>query len=74
MKKLILAAIAIFHAGSAYAGLAYAPVTRPAEGGDATGAMVLLALIGVVIAGSAMGGFATRDATTMIPDAPEEGL
>lgn len=74
MKKLVLAAVAVGMAGAAHAGIeaAYTPITSADEGGSAEPALILLALIGLVIASAGMGGMATRDKTTMIPDEPED--
>jgi len=73
MKKLVLAAVAVGMAGAAHAGIeAYTPISSADEGGSAEPALILLALIGLVIASAGMGGMATRDKTTMIPDEPED--
>jgi hypothetical protein len=61
VKTLILTICATVAATSAVAG----EVVEVPATGSGDGALILLALLGVVIASSAIGGAATRNATTM---------
>jgi hypothetical protein len=62
MNKLILAIGASLAAGAALAG---PPAAAPEPTGSGDGAIILLALIGIVIASSAIGGMATRSSNAM---------
>jgi D-serine deaminase-like pyridoxal phosphate-dependent protein len=78
MMKAILAAILCCAGGSAFAGveayapISYEPIASPEGSNDASPALILLALVGAVIATGTMGGFATRDKTTMLPGEPDD--
>jgi hypothetical protein len=64
MNKLFLAAGAFLSASAAFAGDAYImkePVMESSSSNDATGALVLLAIVGVIIATSTMAGRAKAE-------------
>ncbi len=66
MKTIILSFCATLVATTAFAGMAVVdPVAETQSGGSGDGALILLALLGVVIASSAVGGMATRNNNTM---------
>ncbi|SFR38043.1 hypothetical protein SAMN04488005_1183 [Yoonia tamlensis] len=62
MKSIFLTGATLFAATSAMAGDFVEPVR---DGGSGEGAIILLALLGVVIASSAIGSMATRNNSTM---------
>ena len=63
MKKLFIAAGAFLSASAVYAGEAYVmkETKMSSSGDDATGAIVLLAIVGVIIATSTMAGRAKAE-------------
>jgi hypothetical protein len=66
MKTFFLTAFTILSTTAAFAGDAVvAPVEAIPDSGSGDGALILLALLGIVIASSALGGVATRGATDM---------
>ena len=71
MRKIILAASAavLLGAPAAIAGTVTwdGPKTKMSNDNDSTPALILLGLLGVVIASTAMGGLATRNDTEMLP-------
>ena len=74
IKVLIAAAVIGLAPVSAIAGMAWVPLDPEPEvsssEGDIMPALILLGLIGMVIAGTQMGGMATRGEQTMLPGAP----
>ena len=74
--KIILAAAALSFAPVMASAVAWTPPTPEPEpeveasDGDMMPALILLGLIGMVIAGTQMGGMATRGEQTMLPGAP----
>ena len=73
MKKVFVIAsiFGLLAATASFAGLAWEPPdVDPSGESDLTPALVLLGLIGVVIASSQMGGLATRNEATMLPEEP----
>lgn len=76
MKKFLIFAGALVAAGAVHAGTAMVGyetvVVRPTDDSGMNGALVLLALVGIVIASGSMAGFATRGKTEMLPEEPED--
>lgn len=74
MKKLILAAatVTLLGAPAAFAGTITweGPKTEVDNDNDSTPALILLGLLGVVIASTALGGFASRNDNEMLPEEP----
>lgn len=65
MKTLILSICATLAATTAFAGDIIVDPVAETQSGSGDGALLLLALLGVVIASSAIGGMATRNTSTM---------
>ena len=73
MKKFLIFAGALVAAGAVHAGAAYEPiVVQPTDDSGMNGALLLLALVGIVIASGSMAGFATRGKAEMLPEEPED--
>ena len=76
MKKFLIFAGAMVAAGAVHAGTAtisYEPIrVQPTDDSGMSGALVLLALVGIVIASGSMAGFATRGKAEMLPEEPED--
>lgn len=65
MKYLLLSALLICAAGATLAGSGPAVVPNNTDSGTSEGAIILLALVGMVIASGQLGGLATRNANKL---------
>lgn len=73
MKRFLIIAGTLLAAGAVHAGTAYeVVVVRPTDDSGMNGALVLLALVGIVIASGSMAGLVTRGKTEMLPEEPED--
>ncbi len=75
MKKLLILAALVVSGTASFAGLASPPMEPPVEpevssssGSDATGALVLLALVGMVVASSSFAGRAKAEKDPFLLD------